>query len=274
MTDQLQLLPQAPLTFRERTLNLSQLVGYQNARPGPGLIAWVGRVGRLLQRAVVTPTHEGNFEVVEGRRRTKAIALNVQSGKLGAPGKVHVLCVGGPDTTRREVLAALTLMMHATRSASIASELTAIEEILATAGGTADQTTVGTIAEQTDMSVQTIRKRLRLRQLIPALRTALDNGTINGSVAEAAARLPEQLQAQLGERLANGERLTAKIVRELSREQTRTAAQALPSDLFDTRGTSWQLEVAGHLQAARGNVPDDPAHQALAAAIDAAIEAA
>jgi ParB-like chromosome segregation protein Spo0J len=271
MTGQLQLIPKAPLTFRERTLDLSQLVGYENARPRPGLVEWVGRAGRLLQRAAVTPTGEGTFEVVDGRRRTKAIELNVQSGKIPAPGKVHVLCVGGPDTTRREVLAALTLMMHATRSASIASELTAIEEILASAGGHADQTTVSAIAEQTDMSVQTVRKRLRLRQLIPDLRTVLDNGTINGSVAEAAARLPEALQVQLGERLANGERLTAKIVRELSREQTRTAAQALPSDLFGTRETGWQLEVAGHLKAARGAIPDDPAQQGLAAAIEAAL---
>ena len=54
--------------------------------------------------------------------------------------------------------------------------------------------TVKEIAAQTGMSVQTVRRRLRLRSLTPALRAAFDHGRITASVAEAAARLPEPEQ--------------------------------------------------------------------------------
>jgi ParB-like chromosome segregation protein Spo0J len=274
MTGQLKLLAQAPPECSELTLHLNQLVGYHDARPRPALVEQVGRAGRLLQRAVVSPTRDGAYEVIEGRRRTKAIELNAQSGRIAAPAEVHVLSVGGPETTRREVRAAMTLMLHGTRSPSIATELKAIEEILAVADGNSQATTLSEIAAATGVSLATVRKRMRLTHLIPALRAALDDGSISGAVAEAAARLSEAQQQTLADRLAAGEPLTAKVARELTREQTRHAAEALPGALFGTRTSNWQADVAGHLRAARSGVPEDAANTPLAAAIQAAIDLA
>jgi hypothetical protein len=130
------------------------------------------------------------------------------------------------------VRSGLTLALHASRSPSPASELRAIETILEAANGQEEATTVKQIAAQTGLSVQTVRRRLRLRSLTPGLRDAFDRGELTARVAEAAARLPQAQQQPLQRQLAEGARLTLAHVRGLTREQTSTAGAELPDGLF------------------------------------------
>ena len=102
----------------------------------------------------------------------------------------------------------LTLALHASRSPSPASELQAIETIIESSGDDVEAAAVKEIAAQTGISVQTIRRRLRLRSLCAGLRTAFDEARITASVAEAAARLPDDKQAELERRLDEEGRLT------------------------------------------------------------------
>src|SRR5207302_414124 len=83
------------------------------------------------------------------------------------------------------------------------------------------------IAAQTGMSIQTVRRRLRLRSLTPVLRVAFDRGRITASVAEAAARLPEPEQKELADELAQQGRLTLSYVRHVARERSVEAKSEL-----------------------------------------------
>jgi transposase IS66-like protein/transposase IS66 family protein len=58
------------------------------------------------------------------------------------------------------------------------------------------------------MSVQTVRRRLRLRSLTPALRAAFDEGRITAGAAEAAARLPDAHEKALEAQVEAGRRLS------------------------------------------------------------------
>ena len=128
--------------------------------------------------------------MIDGRRRAKAIVLLAEDGQWPTPAQVEALVIAGGDARRQEIRGGLTLALHASRSASPASELEAIETILAIAGADGETATVKQIAAQTGLSVQTVRRRVRLRSLIADLRRAFDEGRIPASVAEAAARLP------------------------------------------------------------------------------------
>ena len=256
MSGQLQLVPATPPSVRFTSLRLDEIVGWEHARPRPALIAHMRRVQAVWEPIVVMPTRQGKHRFGEGRRRVKAVAILDGEGEWPKPVRVPAVIISGPDTSRRAIRAAAALAMHATRGESPASELQAIETILDAAGADQEAVTVKQIAAETGMPEQTIRRRLRLRNLIPPLRRAFDHGEITAGVAEAAARLSSTLQEDLARLLAAGERITTAVVRELTRTQTRAAADALPGGLFAERELSWQVTVAGHLEAAVRVLPD------------------
>jgi hypothetical protein len=155
----------------------------------------------------------------------------------------------------------LALALHATRSASPASELRVIEANLKTGGADGEATTVKEIAAQTGMSIQTVRRRLRLRSLTPALRDAFNDWRITASVTEPAARLPECEHHALADQLAEGGRLTLPDVSEVARrrsERTRPPSAEHPNTLIATHST--HLEVTPELD---GNGSSPPALLAL-----------
>jgi ParB-like chromosome segregation protein Spo0J len=271
MSAQLELLPRTAPTIRSATLRLDQLTGFEHAQPRAELIELIRRLGRLLQPIVVVAARDGMHSIEEGRRRAKAIAMLAAEGEWPSPAVVDAVIVSGAGTNRRAIRAALALALHATRSDSPASELAAIEAILQTAGAENEDLTVREIGLQTGMSQQTVRRRLRLRRLVPALRTAFDRGEITTGVAEAAARLAERQQSALAQRLLDGERLTAPAVREVTRTQTRVAVDALPGGLFGEQTTQWQATVVGHLTAALQAVPTAANDEELARTINKAL---
>ena len=131
--------------------------------------------------------------------------------------------------------------------------------------------TVKEIAAQTGMSVQTIRRRLRLRSLTSALRAALDQGRVTASVAEIAARLPEREQKELADELAQQGRLALPSVRHAVRKRSVEAKAELPDELFADREIPWQTTVRGHITAALSALPDDKCPGQLAALLKRAV---
>jgi ParB-like chromosome segregation protein Spo0J len=259
VTAQLQLLPSAPPSQRLERVELDRLDGFADASPSRELLGQLRGLG-LLQPIVAVPGRDGRFRIVDGRRRAKAIAQLVEHGDWPEPPVVDVLILEGADTGRQAVRAGLTLAVHASRGASPASELAAIEAIIEDGGRGDEAATIKQIAAQTGMSLQTIRRRLRLRSLTPGLRRAFDEGRLPASVAEAAARLPVARQESLERTLEDDGRLTLAVVRDVMREQTRTHASELPDGLFAEQEAPWQVTLRGHLTAALAAIPPGDQH--------------
>ena len=272
MSAQLTLLPTKAPRLRRQSLPLEAIDGFEDAAPSAKLRELIRDLG-LLQPIVVAPCGSGSYRVVEGRRRCKAIAQLAEAGEWPAPACVDVLVIDGNQSGRREVRGGLTLALHASRSPSPASELHAIETILRAGGSESEAATVKEIAAQTGMSVQTIRRRLRLRSLTPALRAAFDDGAITASVAEAAARLPNAQQRALEKHLQAGNRPSVADVRNLARDRTAAATSELPGAMFEEPKVGWQVTVHGHLAAALAAIATDERHAPLQRAIGDAIAA-
>jgi ParB-like chromosome segregation protein Spo0J len=262
VSGQLTLLPTTTPKVRRENLALELIDGFEDAVPSAKLRELIHNLG-LLQPVVVVPARSGRYRVVEGRRRCKAIAELAEVDEARMSPTVDALIVEGRQTGRREVCGGLTLALHATRTASPASELHAIETILGTGGAESEPATVKEIAAQTGMSVQTVRRRLRLRSLTPALRAAFDGGKITASLAEAAARLPDACQRELGGQLETGSRLSAADVRDVARGRTAAATGELPGGLFGESEIAWQVTVRGHLTAALRAIPVEGGHDEL-----------
>jgi len=262
--EQLGLLPAQAPGVRHATLLVSDLTGFEQATPDPDLVELIATLG-LLQPIVVAGSPQTRYRIIEGRRRVKAIQLLAGQGRWPTPARVDALIVHGLDDSAETIPAGITLALHATRSDSPASELEAIEHILE--HGSEEANTIKQIAAQTRMPVQTVRRRLRLRNLTPALRSAFDRGAITVSVAEAAARLTGEQQADLAQALGRAERLTLATVRAIARERATAAVGRLPAGLFDDRETPWQVTVRGHLKAALGAIPEPDRDGSLAATL-------
>jgi ParB-like chromosome segregation protein Spo0J len=254
VTAQLQLLPSTQPEQRLERVLLDRLDGYVDANPGRELREQLRALG-LLQPIIAVPGEGDRFRIVDGRRRAKAIAQLAEEGDWPEPAEVELLVLKGSETAPRAVRSGLTLALHASRGPSPASELAAIEAILQTAGHQEEAATIKQITAQTGLSVQTVRRRLRLRSLSPGLRAALDRGELSASVAEAATRLPQTHQQQLECRLADGTRITVADVRGLLREQATAATGEFPDGLFKDQDPPWQATVRGHLIAALHAIP-------------------
>ena len=268
---QLLLLPDAAPQLRRESLPLDAIDGFADATPTAKLRELIRDLGLLQPVVVAAATRSGRYELIEGRRRCKAIAELTAEGQWPAPPHVEALILDGAKPVDREVRGGLALALHASRGASPASELHAIEAILKTSETEGEATTVKEIAAQTGMSIHTVRRRLRLRSLTPVLRDAFDHGRITASVAEAAARLPEPEQNELAEELAQQGRLTLPSVRHVARERSAEAKAELPGELFCDRELPWQAVVRGHLLAARGAVPETAQREELAALLERAL---
>ena len=265
---QLELLPARAPGVRRGCLLLDDLAGFEHAAPDGELVELIAQLG-LLEPIVVRSRSEGRHGIIEGRRRAKAIQLLAEQGRWPTPARVDALIVRDVADGGEIVSAGMTLALHASRSSSPASELRAIEQILAYGGEEAQ--TISQIAAQAGMPVQTVRRRLRLCNLIPALRTAFDDGEITVGVAEASARLTATQQAAIEQtHIATGG-LTLGDVREIARQRTSQALAALPAGIFAEREAPWRLTVRGHLQAALDAIPASDADGQLTAAITAAI---
>jgi ParB-like chromosome segregation protein Spo0J len=265
---QLELLPSRTPKVRRATLPLADLAGFEHATPDAELVELIAKLG-LLQPVVVTEAPRAGYRIIEGRRRAKAIALLAEQARWPTPARIDALIVRGFDEEADVVPAGMTLALHASRGPSPASELAAIEAILA--HGSEEAQTIKEIAAQTGMPVQTVRRRLRLRNLAPRLRAAFDAGDLTLTVAEVAARLTAAQQAQIEAMLDTGERVTLATVRDLARARTANAATELPAGMFADRETTWQVQVTGHLRAALQAIPTHEPELTVAELLESAL---
>lgn len=257
MTLQLALLPATQLKVERRLLRPDQLSGHEHSHPRADLLALVRDLG-LLQLPFAASIDGEQFSLVEGRRRTKAVLILIEAGQW--PGEPLVECATyvGPEAAHPEKMAAIALALHATRAESIATELRLLEQIFDGNPEVPEDELLTQIAKQTTMAHPAITRRLRLRNLIGELRGAVERATISQSTAEAAARLPEDAQQELAERLAAGEKVTAKSVRAMKNAVRTAASAALPGHLFTDQKTPWTATVAGHIASAIAATPDEP----------------
>ena len=263
-----ELLPAGAPEKTQVMLQLSELTGFEHARPRRELVDSIERLG-LLQPVIATGSRESGYRVIEGRRRAKAIEELAQNGRWPLPPTIDALVISDGAGCSDPVRAGMALALHAVRSPSPISELQAIETILE-AGGR-ETATVKRIAAQTGMPIQTVRRRLKLRTLSPRVRAAFENGEITVTVAEAAARLSTEQQQEL-ERLADaGERITFQAVKDASRRRTGEVAAELGAELFAERQTPWRATVRGHLKTALEAIPVAEQEGELAQAIAVAI---
>ena len=84
MTEQLQLMPAAAPTVRRESLPLAQLAGFEHARPSRELIELIAELG-VLQPIVVVPDGDRRYQIVEGRRRSKAVRLLTEDDRWPGP---------------------------------------------------------------------------------------------------------------------------------------------------------------------------------------------
>lgn len=257
MSLQLALLPAAQLKLERRLLRPDQLNGHERSHPRPDLIGLVRDLG-LLQLPFAASIDGERFTVIEGRRRTKAVLILIETGQW--PGEPLIECATyvGPEAAHPEKMAAIALALHASRAESIATELRLLEQIFDGNPEIPEDELLALIAQQTTMQHPAIARRLRLRNLIADLRPAIERGAISQSTAEAAARLPEDAQRELAERLAAGERVTGKSVRAMKNAMRNAAAAALPNHLFADQPTPWPTTVGGHITAAIAATPQEP----------------
>lgn len=212
----LDLLPETPPTARfvgDLDLNsLPQNDQLYGEPPDRSFIESVKRVGVTVP-ILVEDTNYPPYHVIAGRRRIKAAR---------AAGLTHIPAMVYPHGTITDVL---TLIENAERSQNAVSDLESIETLIRQG---ADEAMIG---KATGMSVATIRKRLKLANLLPAFRQQLRVGTLNVSLAQRIARLRPNEQEQLLQQQA-AETLTGKIVAERFKVRKQSAAASLPDSMF------------------------------------------
>ncbi|GEM_PF-2624629 len=226
--EQIPLLPETPLEFSSRDVPLASLpadAAMLGAAPDPALVASIRRHG-VLQPVLLLRTVGGALVVAEGRRRVKAARL---AGLDVIPARV----ADGDD----DLAAAFALVAHGTRHDNPAAELDAIERLLALGA------TESVIAGVTGLRPQTIRQRLRLRQLDGELREALRLGRMAMGVAEQAAKLPESAQRRLAVRLDETGKVTAADVAAERQARAQEASAALPFFLLTASPTADEVET-------------------------------
>jgi len=217
--DQLTLLPEEPPAFTLERVQLDTLPSDEDLvgpPPDASLVASIRRLG-VLQPVLLMRSPEDVLAVVEGKRRVKASRA---AGRGDIPAWVAPMDEMTPH--------ALTLIAHATRRANPAADLDAIERLLAMGASERD------IARETGLRIPTLRQRLRLLDLDPALREGLRRGVVSATVAEQAAKLPISAQERLAAKLDSEGTLTAEDVDSQRRVRAVTATAAFPFALVSS----------------------------------------
>lgn len=220
MTDsQLPLVPDKPVVFVSDRIPLDELppdVALIGPPPTKALVESIRRLGII--DPVIVEDLEHSYAVTDGRRRVKAARA---AGLTHVPARIY-----GCSYEDGWMPSALSIVTHATRAENPVSEYEAIA-LLESLGYTHDQ-----ISRATGLTKQTIRKRMKLASLHPALRDAAAAGKIKTTVAERAAKLSSDQQARLVDVLKQQGKLTGRDVSEAKQAQRERAAAAIPFDVI------------------------------------------
>lgn len=181
--------------------------------PSDALVKSVAKKG-VINLPTVRYIAPGVYEVIDGRRRLRALLLN---GKAVAEVVVNnnVEDVGGAS-----------LVSNYIRSENV---IQAAKEVWARMdNGETDKE----IAEEEDINIAQIRALRDMRKLLPELIEAVESGQMKSWAARMAARHPAEVQQQLVERLRANGKVTADDVKDV-RSVKRVAAVTEVEDLFE-----------------------------------------
>jgi len=204
---------------------ISQIIGYENAKPKKALVRSMSDQGFLPEfPVVVTRQDDGSYRLLDGRRRTAAAQ---------AAGLESVLAEVS------DLGAALTILAHATRSENPVAELKAYQE-LQRQGLSMEE-----IARAGYATLQRVRKIAKLNQLVPEISGRVEVGEIAPTVAFDIAGLAPEVQRQLAEE----QTITGPLVRtyqEVARDEAKLSVAGV-ADIFDEPEAATIEDVLGVL---------------------------
>lgn len=204
------LIPEVPPDSNVEWVTISQ-IDYDDIGPAPEAdLEEKIRAQGILTPLTLARKSDGRFELIAGRRRLRVAR---KLGHLSVPALVI-------ENAGMTAVSALT--DHATRRENPAADLAHIEALVARG---ASETA---IHKATGLAVKTIRARMKLAHLVPALREAFDRGKLPISVAEGCARLTSEAQQALAAKLTAVGRLTQQDVKE-----AKLAARPAPPPMLD-----------------------------------------
>lgn len=186
----------------------------------PALAASIADNGIMEPIVVVREANESGdelatpvYRVVEGRRRVKAARA---AGIEYVPARIYDAAV-----LDKSIYALTT---HATRNDNPASDLQAIETLLA-AGYDRDQ-----IADAAKLTKSTVNKILGLQRLYEPLRDLFERGEMTSSAAFRAARLHMDVQTELYDKYLETGKVRVKDVEDARKVQVDTAVEDMSFD--------------------------------------------
>jgi ParB/RepB/Spo0J family partition protein len=174
----LALAPENPPDLRMEQVPIANLVFRSEPKPGPALRDSV-RNWTVLQPLLVHEAPNGNLAVVDGNRR----ALAARDVQLTVP------CLITSDLGYLKHVA--SMMLNNTREKNLIQEMESIDALLEK-GATAEE-----IAKATGTPTNTIKKRMRLRNLDPSIQALVKEGKVASGVAEQIAKLSKTEQGML-----------------------------------------------------------------------------
>ncbi len=193
---------------------ITQLTGYENAKPKKALVRSIQNQGFLVEfPVIVTLQDDGSYRLLDGRRRTAAAK---------AAGLESVLAEVS------EAGAALTILSHATRSENPVAELKAYQELQRQGMSETE------IARAGYATLGRVRKIAKLNRLIPEIAERVEVGEIVPGVAFDITRLSPEVQRQLAD-ATRGEKITGPLVqeyRQVEREEAKLSVDGLEA-LFE-----------------------------------------
>ncbi len=200
------------LVWENRMVPLDQLPQPIGPAPSRAMIASAAEIGILEPVILGEPdSPDGCYEVLDGMRRIWA----AREAKLTEiPARVAV--------GERRSHAILTLITNEQRSTNPVSEYRSITKLAD------DEFSETEIARLTGMPVQTIRKRLRIRQLIDPFFDMFELGDLTAALAEELAKLPEGEQREVLHRAnVDGEKLTHGLLQDVRAVRRENAVMEL-----------------------------------------------
>lgn len=170
---------------------------------------------KVLHPILVIKLPDGNYHVVDGKRRLEAARL---AGNATIEARV---C-----ESTSAVGSAITLISNQQRYDNPVGDYEAIIELVSIG------LNLDTIRIITGMPLGTIHKRLQLGNLLPELRAAIPNG-IRTSIADIVAKMQHEQQLMLLSILNQNGRIKHADVMAIKRHKKETLSQELPDDMFE-----------------------------------------
>lgn len=261
---QLCLLPREPLPPpAQLVFSVNDLVFSQDGSPyvrtteGPLPVAAIDKRNDLYEslrdvgqiKNITVLVEHGQRKVVDGLHRVRAWWQLAHDQDIGFNDPV-IYAFEYDAIKGWNAGAILGLTANAMRRSNPLMELSKIESLLKDfapdgVGSLTDdelKQAISSIAKATGLAFGTVKKRLRLLDLQPALRQGVEDGLISVGAAQKAAKLPNPLQKELTRRLEDGEKITHKDVSDVRRVQVQEAAALFDPADFATPGAE---EAAG-----------------------------